>query len=297
MILKRLFLLVLLLVTANAYVIAQTQNEQDLANQYLSTGEYDKAVIYLAKWYNKDSHNAYKPYLNCLIEIEDYKSANKLVKKHMKNRPGHSPLYVDLGQIAALSGDDKKATEYYRDAVNSLGAEVQQVLGLGNAFVEKRLLDYAEECYLRGRKLLGGVYPFSFELADVYAQKQQFEKMVEEYLDLLEFSESYKPNVQAILQNKMAFDLEGELNDIIRTALLRRIQKRPNNPRAIIYSELLYWFFLQEKDFYSAFIQAKALDARMHENGHRVLNLGRMAMQNEDYTTAEDKNVCCHPVV
>ena len=273
------------LIACNSAVLAQGQNDQDLANQYMSTGEYDKALVYFSKWYNRDPFNAYKPYLSCLTALEDYKAGSKLIKKHIKSMPGNPSLYVDLGVITDLSGDEKGAEDYYKKAINSLNADIQQVLGLGNAFVEKRLLDFAEATYLKGRSLLRGVYPFSFELADVYAQQQEFEKMVKEYLDLLEFSKSYLPNVQAILQNKMSFDLEGDLNDIIRTSLLKRIQQ---NPRATMYSELLYWLYLQEKDFYSALIQAKALDNRLDENGYRILNLGRMAMQNEDYETAEE---------
>jgi tetratricopeptide (TPR) repeat protein len=265
-------------------VFAQGQTNKDLAEQYMSTSEYDKAAVYFEKWYNEDLYNAYGPYLKCLIALEDYKQAEKLIKKQIKKIPNNPVYHVDMGHIAELSGSGK-AGDHYREAIESLNPDIQQVLALGNAFIEKRRLGYAEQTYLRGRQLLRGVYPFSFELADVYAQQQEFQMMVNEYLDLLEYSESYLPNVQAILQNKITFDLENKLNDIIRTTLLKRIQRSPDK---IVYSQLLYWLNIQEKDFYSALIQAKALDKRLNENGYRILNLGRMAMQNEDYATAED---------
>ncbi|HMT29793.1 MAG TPA: tetratricopeptide repeat protein, partial [Bacteroidia bacterium] len=110
-------------------------------------------------------------------------------------------------------------------------------------------------------------------------------KMIEEYLGILEFNESYLPNVQAILQNKMAFDLEGGLADIIRTSLLRKVQKGNQNP---IYNELLFWLVLQEKDFETAFIQAKALDKRNDENGSRLISLGKLCVSNQQFTIAEE---------
>ncbi len=282
---KQILLSIFLALVAPVFCVGQAQNDEDLANQYLSTSEYDKAQVYFEKWYDKDPYHAYKPYLNCLLVMKEYKEASKLIKKHMKMMPGNPALYVDMGTVEEQSGDEKAAQQKYEEAIRSLNADVQQVLALGNAFIEKRLYSYAQETYLRGRQLLNGVYPFAFELADVYAQKREFDKMVDEYLDMLQFSESYLPNIQAVLQNKMTFDLEGGLNEVIRTSLLRRIQSNPNNT---VYSEMLYWLYLQEKDFYSAFIQAKALDKRLDENGFRILNLGRLAMYNEDYEVAEE---------
>src|SRR4030095_9102651 len=111
------------------------------------------------------------------------------------------------------------------------------------------------------------------------------EKMVAEYLGLLEYNESYLPNIQAILQNKMAFDTQGGLSDIIRTALLRKVQKGNQKP---VYNELLYWLVLQEKDFNTALIQAKALDKRNDENGSRLISLGRVCVSNMQYDIAEE---------
>ncbi len=284
---RRIYIVIIssfLLLFSLDHAMGQGQTNKELAEQYMSTSEYDKAAVYFDKWYGEDFYNAYNPYLDCLIALEDYKQAQKLIKKQMKKVPNNPVYYVDMGHIAELSGSGD-AGDHYKEAIDNLNPDIQIVLALGNAFIEKRRLGYAEQTYLRGRQLLRGVYPFSFELADVYAQQQEFQMMVNEYLDLLEYSESYLPNIQAILQNKITFDLEDKLNDIIRTSLLKRIQR---NPDKIVYSQLLYWLNIQEKDFYSALIQAKALDKRLNENGYRILNLGRMAMQNEDYATAEE---------
>jgi tetratricopeptide (TPR) repeat protein len=69
---------------------------------------------------------------------------------------------------------------------------------------------------------------------------------------------------------------------MVRTALLRQSQKYPNDP---IFVEMLIWHFGQRKEFASAFVQANALDKRQGENGFRLMDLGRMAVSNGDYTT------------
>ena len=281
----RIFLVLLFtaLITGSAW--SQGQNNIDLANQYASTGEYEKAVVYFEKWYKADPYGAYQPFLNCYIQLKEFDKAEKLIKNQMKRMPTNAALWVDMGQLYSAQGKEDKEKESYDKAVKSLFPDVQQILNLGAAFIEKRQPGYAELTYLQGRKLVSDVYPFGFELADVYAQQQQPQKMVEEYLGMLEFNEGYLPNIQAILQNKMAFDLEGGLTDVIRTSLLRRVQK---GNQKTIYNELLYWLLLQEKDFESAFIQAKALDRRNDENGSRVIGLGRLCVSNEQYKIAEE---------
>ncbi len=266
-------------------VFSQGQNNQELALQYSSTGEFDKAVVYFERWYNTDPITAYQPYVQCLISLKEYDKAEKIIKKQLKRMPNNLTIYVDLGMLYDAQEKHNEAKQQFDKAIKLLSPDVQQVLSLGNAFVEKRKLDHALATFLEGRKMLDGVYPFSFELADVYAQLNLPQKMVEEYLGLLEINESYLPNIQAILQNKMAFDTEGGLADIIRTSLLRKVQKGNAN---IIYTELLYWLLLQEKDFTSAIIQAKALDKRNDETGGRLIALGKLCVSNQEYKVAEE---------
>ena len=121
-------------------------------------------------------------------------------------------------------------------------------------------------------------------MGEVYAQAGKFPEMVNEYVEMVSFNPGYMPNIQTILQNKMANDLSGGITELLRQALLRKIQKQPDE---ISYTELLLWLFLQEKDFESAFIQARGIDRRLNESGERILNLGRTCVSNQDYETAE----------
>ena len=65
---------------------AQPTTDEQLAQQFYQNKEFDKALDYYEKLYNKKSPQAfYVPYLNCLLETKDFKKAEKIVKKQMKN--------------------------------------------------------------------------------------------------------------------------------------------------------------------------------------------------------------------
>src|SRR5271169_1399085 len=92
---------------------SQSTDEQ-LALQYYQNKQYDKAIIYYEKIFPKNpSADNYHYYLDCLIQTKDYKTAEKVIKKKMKQQPDNSILYVDQGMLYKLENDDKQATEAY----------------------------------------------------------------------------------------------------------------------------------------------------------------------------------------
>lgn len=262
----------------------QSQTNGQLANQYYQQGDFEKALVYFEKNYDFDPFGTYDGYLKCLIALKDYSAAEKLIKKQMKKANGATSYLVDLGTLYELQGEQQKADEQYNKAIKNVKPDIQQYIMLANKFSEKGNYNYAITTYLNGRKALRGQYMFSFELAEMYAQNSDGQNMLKEYMDVLEYAPQSMANLQTILQNKIALDLNGTLSELLRTELLRRIQKDPNKTQ---YSEFLYWLLLQEKDFDSALIQAKALDKRLNENGARLLNLGQMAAGNQQKKWAD----------
>ena len=281
---KKYLLLILFAVQIIPLYAQVGQSDGELAKQYFSTGDFEKAVVYFDKYYDQDPFNAYPSFLKCLLTLKDYDKAEKLIKRQTKKFPNDLSVKVDLASMYETSGEKEKAKKIYSDLIKKLPADVNQVNMLANAFSQKQDFENAVQVLLQGRKLLGILYTFGFELADIYAQQGKFQEMTDEYLDLILYNSLYMQNVQTILQNKLSNDLSGNLSDLIRTSLLRRIQKSPDE---IEFSELLYWFFLQEKDFESAFIQARGIDKRLSESGERILALGRLCVNNTEYDIAE----------
>lgn len=262
---------------------AQASTEEQLAIQYYQNKEFDKALDYYEKLYNKKSaQQFYTPYLNCLLEVKDFKKAEKIVKKQIKQHPESPDLNIDLGTVYEQADESGKAKSAWEQAIKSIKHE-EQIFSVAKAFMSIRKYDYAIETYLKGRKISENKYPFSFELAEVFALKGDKTAMINEYLDLLETEDSYIQSVQNALQTSFGNDADPKQNQLLKTELLKRIAK---NPDKTILSEFLIWMQIQQKDFDGAFIQAKALDKRKREEGGRLMNLAKLSTQNENYDVA-----------
>lgn len=263
--------------------MAQTETDEQLAKQYFQNKEYDKALDYYEKLYNKKSTQQYfSPYLNCLLELKEYKRAEKLTKKQIKQNQQNPEYNVDLGIVYTYAEEPGKANDTWNQAIRAIKQD-DQVFAVAKAFIAIKQYDYAVEAYLKGRRITQNDYPYSFELADVYALKGDKMARINEFLDILDKDESYIQSVQNSLQTSFGNDADTKQNELLKTELLKRIARRPDRT---IFSELLIWMQIQQKDFDGAFVQAKALDNRKREEGARLMDLARLAAQNESYDVA-----------
>jgi tetratricopeptide (TPR) repeat protein len=154
---------------------------------------------------------------------------------------------------------------------------------IANSFLSKKEFSYAENTYLKGRKLI--TYRFHYELANVYAYQRKSQELIDEYLDLLAEDPMAENNVTNSLKARMNSNYDENFKYILKRSLIKRIQK---NSGTYIYNELLIWYYVQEKDFGNATIQAKALDKRLKEGGSRLIELGALASSNGMYETAKE---------
>ncbi len=260
--------------------------DKRLATKYFQEGNFDRAVVLYEKLYKSDPKRYfYTYYLYCLLELNDFDKAKKLIKTQWKNKSSNLQYYVDLGFVNSRSDKPKKAKKLYEEAIDKLIANQQMVTGLANSFLSRGLVDYSLKTYLEGRKLFADNKSFAYELANLYESQGDYLKMVDEYICLLETDQTMLNRVQGKLQNVISKDSEQSVDDILRTALLKKSQK---NPHESLYSELLLWLSIQQKDFEFALIQAKSLDKRFDESGILIYNLAKLCVSNEDYETATE---------
>jgi tetratricopeptide (TPR) repeat protein len=216
--------------------------------------------------------------------LQDYKKAHKVIRKEQRNQPDALRYLVDEGFIYSLEGDQNKATKLFDEALEKLEPNTNQIKDLANAYNYRGQTDYAIQTYLLGRQMVTD-YGFYLELARIYERLENYDEMVNEYLDLLDSDLAKDDYIRGRLQSAMKDDEEGVIAETIRTELLRRIQKSPDK---IYYSELLIWHSMQQKDFEMALIQSKSLDRRFNEDGVRLLELAGVCLSNEAYDEAID---------
>jgi tetratricopeptide (TPR) repeat protein len=279
---KRLLLLCFL-VCFFQQVYSQSTDDQ-LANQYYQNKQYDKAIVYYEKIFpKKPTPDNYHNYLDCLIQTKDYKTAEKVIKKELKQEPDNSIVYVDQGMLYKLEGDDKQTKDAFTKAVNKLPADRDKVLNLGKAFMDAKEYDYALATYKQGKSLLGDSYPFVSEIGDVYKAQGNTAAMTDSYLETLAVSPNFIQYVQDALQLSVGNYADEGQNTIIKTELLKYIQRYPEKD---VYSELLIWMLVQLKDYQDALVQVKALDRRKSEDGGRVMNFATTCVTAGAYDPA-----------
>jgi tetratricopeptide (TPR) repeat protein len=259
------------------------ESDDQLAAQYFQKKEYDKAVVLYEKLFKKSNNSLnYTYYLYCLIELNDFKAAEKLVKSQIKEFPGKLKYTVDLGYIYSEEGETGKANKQFDETIKQIEPDRSSVIDAGNSFLMRGQLEYAITAYRRGNEIIRD-YPFYLELGDLYYQAGNFSMMIDEYLNYIDFNPQNASLIQTKLQTVLSNGTENKISEMLRKTLLKRTQR---NPEKVYYSEMLIWLSVQEKDFELAFIQAKSIDRRLGEDGDRIFELAGLSLSNQNYEVA-----------
>jgi len=268
----------------------QSQNQSSgasdyqIAMQFYRDGEFQKASELFQKLYLTNRTQTYfQYYLNSLVSLKEFEKAEGVLKEQIKTDKNELSYWVELGYIYSLQKNENKAKASYQGAIKKLRPDQNQIIRLANAFNSKRLYPYTEETYLEGKKLLNGNYGFEMEMAQLYYYMRDYDKMIGSYLDILKLSDMYLQSVQNQLQNAVYNDIDNSLKEKLKEHLLIRINQYPN---IVVYSELLIWLYIQDEDLEGAFIQARALDLRLKENGQRLIALARVAADKNNFDIA-----------
>ena len=264
---------------------SQKNNDDKLALQYLEQKEYDKANVYLEKLYDKVPDQWFVNYYTGLVGAKDYNRAEKICKKQLKRNPQNTNLYILIAKLYQAQGETKKEKENYDKALKEVIPIQTYIQPLAVAFMEEKQYDYAIEVYKKGRKQTPE-YPYYYEIAEVYKRKGDLKAMINEYLDAIVFKESELYTAQNFLQSSLGYDDDegGFKNPILKQELQKRIQQ---NPDKIVLSEFLIFIQNQQKDFEGAFVQSKAIDRRLKEDGRRLYELAKLCISNERFETAQ----------
>lgn len=254
--------------------------DPNLANQYFSDGEFEKAAALYGQLVEKERRSDYyfTRYIDCLTKLEKWDEAEKAVKKQIKDQPENNGLYVTYGSIFEEQGKEEEANAQYQRAIDKMASDYAAVLRLANMFLGDSKYDLAIKTYERGAELTKDPNRFSYNLGDLYRRKGEPVKMTEQYLNSLASDPGKLPSLQTIFARSLGPEDMVEL----QTQLYARIQENENPD----FVELLAWSFVQRKDFKSALRQYKALDKRLSESGQRIMRVADEAAEARDFETA-----------
>lgn len=277
-----LSLLLLMILTTEAF--SQDINQINVANEYYTMGDVDKAL----EMYKKLARNKknipiiHRNYFDLLLSMDDFKTAEKYIDDVIKSRPDNIYYAIDKGLLYQRANDEDREKSYYKKVFNDIKKDDRKTRQAAQYLIGKQKLDYAEELYLMARNEQKDPYRYAIELATIYRLLNEKDKMIREYLNFVNRSPNNLPYVRNVLQNYLT---ESEDLKSLENLLYDLIQRDPENN---IYSELIIWVNIQQRNFYGAFIQARAYDLRMGKEGNEIFEVGLIALENKDYETAID---------
>ncbi len=257
-----------------------------LAKQYFNDGEYEKAVVFYEKLVKKNPRRT--DYAEGLIatyqQLERYSDVEKFLLKKIDKGNAYPTLLIEFGYNYTLQNLPQKANEYYKKAIAVIDENPNLGYGIGFRFQKYALLDQALEAYTKSMEL-NPELDYNYQMAKIYGEQGNIEKMYTSYLKLISQGKTSKSNVLRNIDDFISSDAENENNLKFKKILLRNAQKNPN----ILWNQLLSWLFVQQKQYSSAFRQEKAIYKRMDGASlQRLEGLGDLALEDNEIETAKE---------
>ncbi|MCG2417644.1 hypothetical protein K8089_01320 [Aequorivita sp. F47161] len=276
---KTLFILFFFTVTASF------SQSDALAKNYFEQGQFEKSLRIYEKL-NKE--NPYRlDYFMGVVQsnqqLENFTEAERLIKEKLNTGRNYPQLYVELGYNYSLQNNTELATLNYNKAINAIEENPNFSYSIGNTFQKYSLLDQAVTAYEKAMALSDKL-DFNMQLAQIYGEQGNLEKMFNSYLGLVEKNNSFKGNAQRYFSLYTTEDPNNEANLLLRKTLLQRLQQNPD----ILYNQLLSWLFIQQKEYNKAFTQEKAIYKRIGDDLSGITNLAYIAIADEDYEAGRE---------
>ena len=263
-------------------VSAQNHAEVQLANEYLVKGDKKKAME-LYKDLSRSEVNIpliHNNYLNLMIDVGAFEEAQDYLKRVMRRDPQNMQYKLDVGLVYVRSGEVSKADRYFKEMSADVRSNMQLAKMMSDYLAARSLSEYSIMALNECRNYLGNPYLFCLELAMLYRIQGQQDKMVQEYLSYVTQSSA---NIQYVKNVMQALLTKPDELESLERLLYDKVQQ---NPDVEVYSDLLIWVTMQQKNFYASFIQARAYDKRYKREGEKSLEVARVALDNDDYDNA-----------
>ncbi len=270
------------LVSLPFFVLGQEQKDVQLANEYLLKGEKQKAAELYRELAKNSANTAliHNNFINTLIDLAEYNEAQDYLKKLLKRDPEQLLFKLDVGRVMMRSGEVQKADKYFKDLIQDSKQSLGRIKIMNDYFMARSLFDYAIIALLESRNELGNPAMYCLELATLYRIKGEKEKMTEEYLNYATQNVGNSQYIKNVLQVLLT---KPEELEVLEALLYKKVQEDPEQQ---VYTDLLIWVMLQQKNFYGAFVQARAYDRRYKTGGARSLEIAEVALNNKDYENA-----------
>ena len=262
---------------------AQDNTDIQIANEYFLKGDKQKALAMyetLAK-HPENIPQIHENYLTLMLDLGKFRDAENYVERLSKRYDDRLNYKLDLGFVYLRSGDEQKADRYLKNFIKGVAGDIYRIRAVSDYLVAHNLAEYSTLALIEARNALRNNSLFTLELANLYRLQGKRDEMVDEYLNYVTQTPANIGYVKNLLQILLS---KPEELESLEKLLYDRVQQ---NPSSEVFSDLLIWVNLQQKNFYGAFIQARAYDKRFKKESPKTLEIAQIALNNQDYDNAD----------
>jgi len=276
---KKLFLYITLFFSLACF----SQNEQ-LAQYYYDKGDFEKAKISFEELLKATPQNSqyFQRTIDCYQQLQQFDVAEKAIRERL-DKYKQANLLVELGYNFQLQKDEASAKKYYDEAIERIKKNPNEVYGIANFFEKKVLLEQALKSYQTAIAIQPN-FNFNYQMALLYGQLGNTEKMISTFLDEAFANPQNSIQIQNQLARFMMDQGDENFTETLRKSLITRAQKNQD----VFWNHYLSWFYVQQKEFGKAFIQEKAIYKRNPESLSNIVNLGQLAIEEDDPEAAKE---------
>lgn len=275
----------ILIITYFSLLSTGLAQEDFLAKQYFEDGDFEKAVVFYEKLTEKNPRRTdyLQALIGCYQQLERYGEAREVLMERLKGKNAHPTLLIELGYNYTLQDSTAQANTFYDQAIDVISKNPNYGYALGYQFQQYSQLDRSILAYQKAMEM-NPELDYNFQLARLYGEQGDIDKMYRSYLTLMRNGKTSKSNILRSIDAFVTADPESQNNTALKTILLENAQRDPD----VIWNELLSWLFAQQQQYGSAFRQEKAIYKRMEDgNTVRLESLGNLALEADDIETAK----------
>lgn len=275
------FIILLLLIP---FISISQNNDVQKAQSLFSKGDYEKAVQIYEKLPSNKLPRFYSSYLYSLNALSKYKEAKKVAQK-MYLRDKKNLRYLSDVIIFERKNDDKsQASKNLNILIKELKTKPSQALTISNNFNRNEMYDFAIKV-LDATENDNNRSNYLIQKAENYSSLLDYEKMITCLLDLLEYNASRELYVRNKFQKTIYnFGIKNEnFNKSLKKLLISYSNKNSKNP---IYSDLLVWYFIQNKNYEMAYRQSVSMDLKFGDYDFTLLDIASLFKEEKKYMQA-----------
>ena len=275
------FIILLLLIP---FISISQNNDVQKAQSLFSKGDYEKAVQIYEKLPSNKLPRFYSSYLYSLNALSKYKEAKKVAQK-MYLRDKNNLRYLSDVIIFERKNDDKsQASKNLNILIKELKTKPSQALTISNNFNRNEMYDFAIKV-LDATENDNNRNNYLIQKAENYSSLLDYEKMITCLLDLLEYNASRELYVRNKFQKTIYnFGIKNEnFNKSLKKLLISYSNKNSKNP---IYSDLLVWYFIQNKNYEMAYRQSVSMDLKFGDYDFTLLDIASLFQEEKKYMQA-----------